>query len=379
MQIKNIILILCLLISLSACVESFWPEIDKYQNLLVVDGLLTNNSDPTIVRLSVSSSINDGELISAGGAEIYITDETMLEIPLTETETGTYQVMDESFKGEVGNSYQLHIQLPNGKEYISDNCKLTNPSPIDSVYGVIESSSQQDSNHDLEGMQFYINNHSNLEDTSYYRWNLIQTYKFKSSFDIDFTWEGAFIPYPKPDSLRTCWHTNQINSLYTYSTQFLDQPIIKHFPLNYSSADTRELSIRYSLLVQQFSLSKQAFVFWDALRQQNIQGNLYSQQPIQIKGNIYSVNNIEEPVLGYFTVAGIIEKRIYVNRPAIKFYYEICSPNTEAMIGIQFEPAYPPIYITQMLSGGLAMGNQELCFDCRLDKGTLTPPDFWED
>jgi|FLOH01.1.fsa_nt_gi hypothetical protein len=379
MQIKNIIFILCLLFSFSSCIESFWPEIDKYQNLLVVDGLLTNNDDPTIVRLSISSSINDGELIQASGAEMYITDETMLEIPLTETEAGTYQVMDESFKGEIGNSYQLHILLPNGKEYISDKCKLTIPSPIDSVFGVIESASQQNSTHDLEGMQFYINNHSNMDDTCYYRWNLIQTYKFKSSFNIDFTWEGAFIPYPKPDSLRTCWHTNQINSLYTYSTQFLDKPIIKHFPLCYSSADTKELSIRYSLLVQQFTLPKQAFVFWDALRQQNIQSNLYSQQPIQIKGNIHSVNNIEEPVLGYFTVAGITEKRIYVNRPALKFYYEICTPNTEAMIGIGFAPASPPIYLTQLLSGGLAMGNQDLCFDCRLDDGSLTPPDFWEE
>ncbi len=83
--------------------------------------------------------------------------------------------------------------------------------------------------------------------------------------------------------------------------------------------------------------------------------------------------------MGYFTVAGITEKRIYVNRPALKFYYEICTPNTEAMIGIGFAPASPPIYLTQLLSGGLAMGNQDLCFDCRLDDGSLTPPDFWEE
>ncbi len=380
MQIKNITLILCLVLSLTSCVDKFWPEVDKYQNIFVVDGLLTNNNEPTIVKLSFSSSINDGELIPLGGAELYITNEIDVLTPLTETESGTYQVMDSSFRGHVGSSYQLHVQLPNGQMYESDICQLIEPSPIDSVYGVIESSSQQNSTHDLTGIQFYVNNHSISADTSYYLWNLTNTYKYKSTFNIDFTWEGAFIPYPKPDSVRTCWRTSTISTFYTYSTKYIDKTVITNFPLYYSSTETKELSIRYSLLVKQFTLSKNAFDFWDALRQQNIErGNLYSQQPFQIKGNMHNVNNSEEPILGYFTVAGITEKRIYVNRPAIPFYYDICFPDTEAMIGIQYEPASPPIYLTLMLSGGLARGTQDLCFDCRLEDGSLTPPDFWEE
>lgn len=365
---------------LISCIDSYWPEVDRYQNLLVVDGLLTNSKEPTVVRLSISSSINEGELIPVGGAEMYITNEIQYEIPLSEIEHGTYQVVDSSFRGQVGSSYQLHIQLPNGQNYVSDICHLIEPSPIDSVFGVIESSSQQNSNHDLYGIQFYIDNHSNVADTGYYLWKLSQTYKYRSSFNLDFTWEGAFIPYPKPDSLRTCWYTSQISTIYTYSTKYIDKPVITNFPLNYSSTKSKELSIRYSLMVKQLTISKEAFDFWDALQQQNIeQGNLYSQQPIQIKGNMHNVNNEEEPILGYFTVAGIAEKRIYVNRPALPFYYDICFPDTEAMIGIQFQPASPPIYITQLISGGLAMGTQDLCFDCRIEGGSLTPPDFWEE
>ena len=380
MLIKNIITILCFILSLTSCVDTYWPEIDKYQNLLVVDGLLTNSEEPTIVRLSISSSINNGELIPLSGAELYITDEVHRETPLTETESGTYQVLDSAFRGQVGSSYQLHVQLPNGQNYVSDICQLIEPSPIDSVFGVIESSSLQNSNHDLYGVQFYLNNHSNTADTCYYLWKLTQTYKYKSSFNLDFTWEGAFIPYPTPDSLRTCWRTSQIKTIYTFSTRYLDQPIINYFPLYYASIQTKQLSIRYSLLVKQFTLSKNAFDFWDAIRQQNIeQGNLYSQQPIQIKGNMHNVNNNEEPILGYFTVAGISKKRIYMNRPILPFYYEICTPDTGSMGWITFEPASPPIYLTQLLNGGLAMGNQELCFDCRLEDGSLTPPDFWEE
>ncbi len=364
---------------MSSCIDKYWPDIKKYENVLVVDGLLTNGNDPVIVRLSVSSAINNGALIPLTGGELYITDENHEEISLTEIEPGTYQVEDESFSGEVGSSYQLHISLPNGQNYVSDICSLSAPSPIDSVYGNIESFANPNSYHDLHGIQFYIDNHSN-NDTSFYLWRLTQTYKYRASFTLDYTWEGAFIPYPNPDSLRTCWRTTEVNEIFTFTTKYLDKPVITRFPLNYVSTETKMLSIRYSLLVKQLYISKRAFDFWNALQQQNIdQGNLYSQQPIQIRGNVQNVANTEEPVLGYFTVAGVTEKRIYLNHPPLVFYHGECAPDYEGMRFLRFEPEELwPIYITYVQDAGMALGIKESCFDCRLDGGSLTPPDFWE-
>lgn len=381
MRIKNYIFILFLLTSISSCVEKYWPEIEKYENVLVVDGLLTNGDDPIIVRLSISSSINDGELLPVEGGELYITDQDQMEMPLTEMGSGIYQVLDSSFHGQVGGSYQLHISLPNGRNYVSDICHLEEPSPIDSVYGVIESSVVINSSHILKGIQFYIDNHTNLTDTSYYMWRLTQTFKYQATFSLDYTWEGEYIPYPNPDSLRTCWFTSQVNHIFTFSTEYLDEPVIKRLPLNYVSTETKRLSIRYSLLVKQLSLSKSAFDFWNAIQQQNIEhGNLYSHQPIQIKGNMQNVTNAEETVLGYFTVAGSTKKRIYIDRQPLDYYYDECTPDFESMRNIRFEPEeFWPIYLTNVPSKGLAMGNNEACFDCRLEGGSLTPPDFWED
>ena len=132
------------------------------------------------------------------------------------------------------------------------------------------------------------------------------------------------------------------------------------------------------MFVNQLSITKKTYDFFDVIEQQNIeQGDLYSKQPIQIKGNVSNINNPNEPVLGYFIVAGITKKRIFIDRPGIPFYYVECVPDYD-LTYIRFEPPSSwPIYIVDIMFTGWAMGHQNNCFDCRLDGGSLTPPDFW--
>ena len=370
-----------MLIGITSCMEKYWPLVDKYEHVLVVDGMLTNGVEPVYIELSYSSPINDLEMIPAIDGELYITDENQIETPLIESEPGTYIAMDSSFRGHIGSSYQLHINMPNGKKYLSEVCRLATPSPIDSVYGFKERHKAKNSNKTLFGIQYYIDNHSpNINDTCYYLWRLTQTFKYEAAFTLDYTWEGEFIPYPNPDSLRTCWYTGQISDIYVFSTKYFGNSEIKKFPLVYVSTESKSLSIRYSLLIKQLSISKDAFDFYITLEQQNIeQGSLYSEQPIQVRGNVNNIADIEEPVLGYFMVAGVSEKRIYTDRPKLLFFYYICQPDFESMPWIRFIPeSHWPIYLTQT-EYGLAMGRRLMCFDCRDEGGSLTPPDFWEE
>lgn len=382
MPIKNTILYLLITISITACVDKYWPEIDKYENLLVVDGMLTNDDDPTVVKLSISTALDRTQITPVTGANLHLSTLTGNSfIYFTETEPGTYQVIDPSFKGEINQWYQLYIELQDGRQYASDLCKLEAPSPIDSVYGIAERQEIAGYDHDLQGIQFYIDNHSPNADTSYFLWRCTQTYEYKATFTLDYIWEGYPIAVGNPDSLQTCWRTKNVDEIFTYSTKNLTTPVITHYPINFTSTETKMLSIRYSLLVNQLNISQSAFNFWDALRQQNIeQGSLYTRQPIQIRGNIQNLDNPDEPVLGYFTVAGITKKRIFTNRPSsVQFYYPICEPDFETitMIGAS-TPLFWPIYITDIPGKGWAMAASDVCFDCRLEGGELTPPDFWE-
>jgi len=373
---KTVILLLSLILICFSCVEEYYPEVDKYENLLVVDGLLTDGTEPAWVKLSYSSPLYNEELIPVSNGELYISDENQLIIPLSETEPGIYHVNDSSYYGQVGKTYQLHIKLPDGRKYISDTCTLPEPSPIDSVYGIAEAANIESG---LPGIQFYVDNHCNRANSAYYLWLLSQTYEYRSSFEIDYTWEGEFIPYPKPDSLKTCWVTTNVKDIFLASAEYFDPPALTQFPLNFVATDTKLLTIRYSLLVKQLTISKNAFEFYETVWEQNDnQGSLWTQQPIQILGNIHNINDSDEPVLGYFIVAGVSEKRIFIDRPELIFHYSECPPNFD----LRFLPYIPqsawPIYIDDIMFLGFTIAEDEACFDCRLEGGSLTPPDFWE-
>lgn len=363
-----------------SCVDEYWPVLDKYENLLVVDGILTNSDEPVKVRLSLSSAVSSDKPIPLGGGNVYLTDEKQGVTNFSETEPGTYQVIDSMFRGQVGKFYQLHINLPDGRSYESDVCYMKPESIIDSVYGVIEKPADSDDSNDFPGIQFYIENHSEVSDTSYYLWKVTQTYKYRATFDIDYTWTGEFHPFPDPDSLRTCWHTARVSDILVATTGLLDPTTVSQFPLHFVSTETKLLSIRYSPLVQQISISKAAFEFYEAIGEQNIEtGNLWSTQPYQILGNIHNISNNSEPVLGFFVVGGATQKRIFVNKPPLTFYYKECVPDFESVQNIKLEDRITwPIYIDDIMVLGWAMADSKACFDCRLEGGSLTPPDFWK-
>ncbi len=71
------------------------------------------------------------------------------------------------------------------------------------------------------------------------------------------------------------------------------------------------MRIQYSILIRQFSLSKEAYLYWKALKDVNeTQGSLYDRQPGSIRGNIKSLTD-NELVLGYFDAGVVSEKRAF--------------------------------------------------------------------
>jgi hypothetical protein len=92
------------------------------------------------------------------------------------------------------------------------------------------------------------------------------------------------------------------------------------------------------------------------------------------------VDNPEETALGFFMVAGINEKRIYVDHPdELGLSFSYCTPDymSYGLIGLIHRSNWP-IYIYEDDAGDRALGNDE-CFDCRKLGGTVIKPGFWEE
>jgi len=68
--------------------------------------------------------------------------------------------------------------------------------------------------------------------------------------------------------------------------------------------------IQYSILVNQYSISKREYEFWNNLKQINETGNdIFSSQPYSVINNLHCISNPQERVLGYFQVSAVSQQR----------------------------------------------------------------------
>lgn len=380
------LLALFLAVILTTCEERFTPDLDsKYENVMVVEGEITNAPGPYIVKLTSSVSFNTSQAVPLTGYFVEIEDDEGNREVLSETEKGVYSTSPQGLQGVVGRQYKINIKSTDGRTYTSGFQLLRPSPPIDSVFAKVEYLVDDNLPYDLAGYRFYVNTQTPSDEKAYYQWRLNATYEYSSDLIIRWMYDGALHPFTNSDSLRYCWLTKDIYEYFLFSNENLNTSNVEDYPLHFVGVDVRDLSIRYSLLTSQYSLSKEAYIFWKNVKEQNENlGNLYTKQPFQIRGNLYNVNNGSEPVLGYFTVAGKSEKRIFVDRPGhpVEMRYGECKlvEQDYKNFGVLFltSPAEWPEYATFDNNGANAYPPQE-CLDCQEKGGTIVKPDFWVD
>ena len=171
----------------------------------------------------------------------------------------------------------------------------------------------------------------------------------------------------------------QSYELFTYTAANLTTSSLNDYPLHYVNSLTNKLSERYSVLVYQYTISDNAYHFWNEIEKLHAEsGSLYTRQPYQVQGNLKNTAEPDNIILGYFVTAGVSKKRIYVNRPSFTFNYNICTPDINLYQNSNPYLLKYPLY--SMLLVGDNQAFAELgCFDCRLRGGSETKPDFWEE
>jgi hypothetical protein len=370
---------------LISCIDEYSPEIKGYQNLVVVDGKITSGPGPFEVKLSLSTNLELPENVPLRGCLVNIQDNAGGVIPLEEIEDGRYVSAGQGEEGIPGRAYKLFFETPTGKRYETDFETMPQPVLIDSVYPQTETKQDPDYDYDLIGYQFYIDTREATEENAYYLWQLEQTYQYTSDFFIHFYFDNGLFPFNPIDSLYTCWITEDINEIAVFGTDNLASPDLTQYPLTFVSTETRALSFRYSLLTEQFTINEPAYQFWKDIYEQNAgETSLYTQQYFQIRGNVKNISNENEPVLGYFLVAGKDMKRLFVDRPQdiLEFNYPVCTlseADFEAFGYIYWTDNRTwPLYVVRAATGGRALP-QAICTDCRERGGTIVKPDFWID
>jgi hypothetical protein len=355
-----------------ACQKPFLPSVTTTNaNILVIEGLI-NPADSTIVNLSRTVAIaNKTTKSPETKAVVTIENAKSTVYTLSETTKGTYVtpalVLDNT------KQYRLRIKTSNGKTYLSDFVDVKLTPPIDSIGYTISST----------GLQLYVNTHDATNNTRYYKWNYRETWQFRSEYVSYEVSNGKSLNNRTPSQLvQFCFASDTSTSTVINSTVALSNDVVYQFPISSIVSTSEKLGIKYSILLTQLALSKEAYTFWQNLKTNTEQlGSIFDAQPSTSFGNIHNINDSAEPVIGYISAGTIQRKRIYINKTELPSSFQVVYPYTceayTAGSDISFLLPLPnPYRVIAMGTDGLLF-TTPACADCTI-RGTTQQPSFWK-
>jgi hypothetical protein len=366
-------------LAVAACTEPYTPELKELDRLVVVDGTLSDEPGPSLVRLSFSGDVYDPISL----AEVFIVEQGGGRYALLEGTNGEYRTDSATFQAQIGQSYQLAIELEDGRRYESPfKTLLTNPG-IDTIETEAQLRYFDAVQRDIPGYAFLISTNPAEGQNNFYVWEMEATYQYTADFLPYYILSDSLTPVSEANQYDyyTCWRDHDIAQKAAGSTQGFDQNKIVKKPLFFLPGNDRKLSRRYSLLVRQYAVDEQTYEFWDGVEgQSGTTTSLFNNQPYLIKGNMVNPQDSSEIVLGNFTVGSVKSLRVYVNTPTeFSVTYPDCIISSEGYQALFVPPiAQGTFFITLAPDSSLAISGSG-CIDCRELSGTTTPPDWWEE
>lgn len=362
---------------LSSCVSQFIPEINENREMLVVEGMITDQPEVNTIKLYKSLPLGDKmDAVPASGYRVVITDDEFNYYELEEIYTfggggGTYVTDPEKFCGVAGKTYTLNINGRWGVDYNSYRSlpvKMLPAPPIDTLIyekKTILEIPERDVLH--EGCQIYLSTVDPENSCKYYKWDFTETWEFH-------------LPYNVPN--KVCWISDNSGTIALKNTSVLSESRVTRFPINFISNETDRLKVRYSILVNQYSLNYEEFVYWEKIKSlSDNTGSLYDITPASIANNLYCVNDPNEKVLGYFSVAGKSSKRMFVNDEfsGIVDLYNECPVDTVYGYG-EIDRLGTSFWVIETDMIGMlqfrVLTDNINCADCTV-RGTNVKPDYW--
>ena len=370
---KNISLLLLFLL-LNSCITQFVPQVTEEKELLVVQGLITDQNKIDTVKLSMSLPLGQASATKpVSGCSVSITDDLGDLFNLTETSAGIY-ITPSSFRGETGRVYTLHVSTnssSNNLHYESNPMELKPVPKIDSLYyEKINIQKPEGFFKGVDACQINLDTYDPDNKCKYYRWNYTETWQFRLLFEV-------------PN--QTCWITDKSHTIFIKSTVAFNEARIKSYPIIYISNATDRLKIKYSILVNQYSLNEEEYAYWEKIQNIAVQvGGLYDIIPASVPSNIRCIEDPNEKVLGYFSVSAMTSKRIFIkdNFEGIVNKYANCITDT---VGTN---NFPGLNVTAWILFAhlcsipcvpfFEITTHKECSDCTL-RGSLIKPDFWDE
>ncbi len=309
-------ILLLLIISVNTCIDPFYLELEDYEPLLVVEGMITDEPASNTIKLSRTFQDEDTSPVMVSQAEVSVQDENGVITVFDELEPGIYKSDPMQFTGRVGGTYMLHIRTEDGLEYISDACTMTAVPRIDSLYYEPDSEYYDNGKVEEAGLRVYLDADNRDEACEYMRWEFEEVWKFRVSYPL-FVEDLGYREYKtKHVENDICWRYENSKQILIYSSEEESSELISRKPIHFiNPGRSNRLLKQYSIQVRQYSLSQEEFSFWKSLQEiTESEGDIFEKQPFPIEGNISCINSEHVNVLGYFQVSAIKSQRIFISQ-----------------------------------------------------------------
>ena len=283
-------LISCLF--LVSCLEKTNVPLRQETQKMVVEGLITN--DPKFVSLKISQTTSFGNANSIEPLKnAYVklrssTSEVTVFRPVP-NELGFYRPNNRQWAGKEGISYSIYIALADGRTFQSATQKLPKAVAIEGLDTTFVNGS-------TPGFQTFASFKDPVETENYYRWTAF-------GFHIRLS-TGA----GPPSCCNRCWILKRENSVNSFSDFLVNGSLVKNRPVYFSPFYALG---KHLIEVQQFTISKDAFLFWNRYKdQQQRTGTIFDPLPAALTGNVVNTDNQDDIALGFFEVSAVSRKRI---------------------------------------------------------------------
>jgi hypothetical protein len=367
----NKLLVPLVLLILVGCKDPYdIPLKNTDKSLLVVDGILVTGSDSTIITLSKTVNVNDTAKIKPVlNANLVVEEQNGGTWALHEMSGGRYG--SDPLGLVPGKSYRLRIKTSDNKEYLSDYVVPKITPPIDSI-------SWKKENGD---MIIHVNTHDPANATKYYRWDYDETWEILSYYYSNYQWVSGTTIVANPGYHYQCWKYNHSTTINIGTSALLSSDVISELPLFQIPAGSEKIGVRYSVIVRQQSLTKEAYEYLKLMKKSTESlGSIFDPLPSELKGNIYSVSNPGEGVIGYLTASGISQKRIFITKADADWkFVQDCNEVKRVANNPDSIRFYIPIYLpwSDEMRGAFYLVSTPSCVDCTFRGGALGKPSYW--
>jgi len=388
-----------MLTSIIGCIEPFETTNLTFEDVLVIEGRLTNENKFHTIKLSRTFQIDSTDPSPERNAKVSVIEDGTIVHNFTEQEAGVYTT-DNSFSAKANTIYQLKIETQNGKTYSSTDQNLTETAEVEAINFKVTKKQFEDE----DEVEITVNSFSSNAGAKYFFYEYEETYQIVSRFWSPFTLDTSVYPplavkRADPEFGRVCYGTNVSSEILQAETSNLSENRVVDFKIRSIPPTDFILRDRYSILVKQYVQTLNAYSYFEILDKFSTSENVFAQSQVSfIQGNIFSDTDPEEKVIGFFEVNSVATKRLFFNKEDVlqnqfSDFPETCEPRVIPKFGNfgsrPLEEAIQQGYIFYNFGDSGLTDVDDMndlpfvmvkrpCGDCTVF-GSNVKPDFWID